>query len=283
ILTKNKIKKYSKINKMKTKIKYIAIILTTIALATAVIFVACKKQNKTPNTDSDVQQFVKMAQEGAIVHNEGLNYIYEKLLETVIQNDVMTVVEDLTIEFIESHPFFQSNINSAIILAKHGIEIIRQNRRDSDTKLWFEESEERLSNGQKTWLLLINDAIDQNEDIDQLIKTLDQIKENVLKEGNDEEIFTTVIAIETGKETLRYWYNHLNEWARFAPEMKRWSWKQMARADLKGVIDGAIGGAIGGALAGGLAGAASGALAGAAGYGVASSASNAIGQLTGWW
>jgi hypothetical protein len=268
---------------MKTKIKYIAIILTTIALATAVIFVACKKQNKTPNTDSDVQQFVKMAQEGAIVHNEGLNYIYEKLLETVIQNDVMTVVEDLTIEFIESHPFFQSNINSAIILAKHGIEIIRQNRRDSDTKLWFEESEERLSNGQKTWLLLINDAIDQNEDIDQLIKTLDQIKENVLKEGNDEEIFTTVIAIETGKETLRYWYNHLNEWARFAPEMKRWSWKQMARADLKGVIDGAIGGAIGGALAGGLAGAASGALAGAAGYGVASSASNAIGQLTGWW
>ncbi|GHV37498.1 hypothetical protein FACS1894178_9270 [Bacteroidia bacterium] len=268
---------------MKTKIKYIAIILTILALATAIIFTACKKTNKTSKTDSDIQQFVKMAQEGATVHNEGLNYIYEKLLETVIQNDVMTVVEDLTIDFVESHPFFQSNINNAIVLAKHGMEIIRQNRRDSDTKLWFEESEERLSNGQKTWLLLINDAINQNDDIDQMINALDRIKENVLKEGNDEEIFTTVIAIETGKASMTYWYNHLNEWARFAPEMQRWSWKQMFRVDLKGAIEGAISGAIVGALGGGLVGAASGALASGAVSGVVASAGNAIGQLTGWW
>ena len=263
--------------KLKFYMKKIIITSTVLLIALiAVLFFACKKDYKEQQADTSKQDFIKLMHEGAIVHNECMAYIYEKLAEDKPETDVLSVVENLSLEFIKSHPFFKSNIDGASKNAKDIFKICR-NTKSTRANLWLDEDDHLLSESQKEWLTLIDNVIKNNDNVDKMCIELDKIEQLVLKNGNDKDQDIVIIAVEIGKESLRYWYLHHTEWEQLTPEdfSKRWfNWNDVAGDDLAC----GIGGAIVGVVVDGV-----GAAAGFVGGAIAGSAANAVSQVWHHW
>jgi len=261
------------------------IIISSVVVAIAiisVIFFACNKEKETSEkqASASAQNFIKLAHEGAVTHNEGLEYVYARLAEIKISENPLAVVENLTLDFIKTHSFFKSDIDAASKAAKTVFDkftYYKKHQTKSSSTLWLEADESLLTTSQKMWLTQVNDVIDQNDDVILMAKSLDKIRDLVIKEGSEQEQYITIIAIEVTKETMDYWYNNYPEWERLLSEKpsKGWSWKDAAKSD----VTGAIGGAIGGALGGGGAGAIPGAIGGAC----ITSACNIVGQAMENW
>jgi len=261
---------------MTKNFKLFTVLLTVALMAGVTIFYACKKEKElAPNTS--VQDFIKRAHKGAVVHNEGLAYVYAKLAEIKPKEEVLKIVEIFTLDFIKTNSFFKSDVEVASKNAKITFELLR-NSKSSRANLWYDDDTNLLSKSQKQWLTFIDDIIKNNNDLNKMISELDKIEKNVIEEGSDEDQFIVIFAVELGKESLTYWYEHHVEWEQLAPEnlSKGWfNWGNCARDDLAGGICGAIGGAIGGGGAGVVPGAIGGALGG--------SAANAISQCWDHW
>jgi len=254
----------------KIYMKKIIIVSTVILIAIiSVIFFACTKDKNEQIVDHSLQDFKKLVHEGAVVHNECMEYIYAKLAEIKPEKDVLTIVEDLTLDFIKSHPFFKSNIENNSENAKTIFKITR-NTRSTRANLWLDEDDHLLSQGQKQWLTLIGDVIKNNDDVEKMCLELNRIEERVIKEGTEEEQYIVIIAVEIGKESLRYWYLHHSVWEQLPPENFRgwFNWGDCAGDDLACGIVGAIGGFVGGGPKGAAAGFVGGAIAGSVGNAV---------------
>jgi hypothetical protein len=65
---------------MKKTYKNIIIVSAIITVISAVIFIACKKTTNEPETDDSMKKFEQLMQQGAAVHNEGLEYAYNELI-----------------------------------------------------------------------------------------------------------------------------------------------------------------------------------------------------------
>jgi len=172
--------KYKQMKKLILGLTAIGIIIA------AVILYACYNEKsdstylETQLRSSEINNFAIKMREGAIVHNEGLEYVYKELI--ILRPDsfeIFKVAELLTIDFINIHPFFESDVNAAINKAVIMFERSRDNSSKSD-KLWFDDDDELLSNSQKTWLTRVNKAIDENSDLSQIIIELEIIKNSVI-------------------------------------------------------------------------------------------------------
>lgn len=115
-----------------------------------------------------------------------------------------------------------------------------------------------------------------------------QISGNTQLSQTEKEILLTCASIE--RYSSYYWSinSNINNWlilrgGNTSQYRSSWSWGSLGKADLKGAIEGGVAGAIiGGSSSLGTLTVPSW-VAGAVSWGGACSASNAIGQLTGWW
>lgn len=275
--------------------KLFAILLTVLLVAVAGIFYACEKDSKEPQAfylcendskgtqlDFSMKDFEKLMREGGVVHNEGLECVYNQLLKTESSKDFMFVSESATIDFIESHPFFQTDVENSSLAANTMFNRL-QNSNPERNNLWYDEDENLLSRSQKEWLTRIDEVINQNDDLGKIIYELDEIKSLVYKEGTQEDQYIVIVAVEVGKASLNYWYENYSKWEELVGSNskagERWfSLKSVGKADIAGAVGGAAGGALAGAMVGGI-GAGPGAAAGAVSVGTASSVANAAGQV----
>jgi hypothetical protein len=227
-----------------------------------------------------MKEFEKLMKKGAAVHNEGLEQIFELLKNKPIE-DFMLVTELGTIDFVNTHSFFELDLKIAAEGVKTAFERFekRRSRKSDNTNLWDDEDEDLLSVSQKEWLMLVDDAIEKTDNINQMVEDLNGVKSRAFIEGSTDDQYIVIVAVEMAKESLSYWEaNHL-EWEKLLPLFEnvpetgsRWfNWREVGKADVAGAVRGAIRGFFASGPAGMLSGAASDAL--------GSSAANAIGQL----
>jgi len=252
--------------------------LLGVSLIAGIIFFACKKIEKgDAQRNASIQEFVKLAQEGAQIHNEALEYVYDELLKMDRDKLSLDVALNVSLDFIKTKSFFQYDLDGVIDAFKK--ESIKAKKTRTDRKnIWHDEDEQLLSNQQKSWLNQIQDIIDTNEDdLSQMAVELDKISDAVIKNGTDEDIIILIVSIEIIKVSMNYWYNHLSEWENLMSDgggAKGKLWEKVKSAavgDFAGGLGGMVGGAITGGLTGALAGgvgAAPGAIIGALGGGV---------------
>jgi hypothetical protein len=136
-------------------------------------------------------------------------------------------------------------------------------------------------------IAMVSAAIDATRNIDDLIAALAAVKASGEYDsipGMPNAIDVAMQIVRGGSSTI---YLPGSGYPPYTPPDKdtvycSFSWGDLGKSDVKGVIAGGVGGAITGSLLPG-AGTLAGAGAGAVGGGVGSSTANAVGQLTGWW
>jgi hypothetical protein len=265
------------------KIKLFAILLATALVAGISIFYACEKGNNKPEMDPAMKNYEKLMQEGAIVHNETMEYVYNELLKAKSVENFMSITEAATNNFVASHPFFQSDINGASDMLNATFKKLKNATKSTNDNLWNDDDEDLLSADQKEWLMRVNDVIDKTNDIKKMDKELDNIKNLAIQNGNEEIQYVVIAAVEIAKASLSYWNENSSKWQKLSPNdfgsKEGWfSWKAVGRDDVSGAIGGAVAGAVVGGMAGG-AGAVPGAASGAVAGGIAGSAASAVGQV----
>jgi hypothetical protein len=121
---------------MKTKIKYIAITLTIIALATAVIFVACKKQNNEYPDDNNTEK-----------------YLYQSVFNNQIPTKGKTVMDEFSMDLLalDTKEVAITNIanNQVSLTIEHGNLFVNGENMDfsnNDYRLTLEDNILKLQN-----------------------------------------------------------------------------------------------------------------------------------------
>jgi 5-bromo-4-chloroindolyl phosphate hydrolysis protein len=189
-----------------------------------------------------VEEFEKLMQEAGIVHNEGLEYVYEELEQRAESiGDIISTIVSSTIRFIKCHPFFQSNLENATELAEIMIEKLK-NTDKSDDCLWNNGEDVSLSDSQKKHLKYKYSKISIYDDVNKIIKVLDTIKHLDFKNGNEEDRYIVIASVEIAKASSSYWEANSSKWKKLFNKFGEWfnKGKKVVISDIDGGILGAF-------------------------------------------
>jgi hypothetical protein len=92
-----------------------------------------------------------------------------------------------------------------------------------------------------------------------------------------DDIYIVIVAVEMAKASMSYWYNNHAKWENLVSAKGGFSWKDVGRADVTGVVNGAVTVGVISAVTGPPGWVAGGA--GIVGAGLAGSVGEAVGQL----
>jgi len=216
-----------------------------------------KEKRGTKNLER-LEEFEKLIREVGIVHNEGLEHIYESLKlkkTTLSKENIIYIIKDSTISFIESHSFFKSDENKELK------EIVYENFRNTDTNDCLGYN---IKNAlQKKYLEYIDKTISMYDDVNVIIRVLDNIRHLDFKNFNMEDRYVVISSVEIAKASISYWNNNYYKWEKLliadeenlqtkkeydlkteGVKNKRkegwFKWKDVGRCDIKGAANGTI-------------------------------------------
>jgi len=216
------------------------IILAFVAMFASIMITGCEKEKEMKNNPilNTVEDFQHQMEMVGIEHNQCMEYIYNAIVKGD-SNYIKDIAYSSAEEYFGNSSLFQEEQGEVISSFKQ-----QYYDRENSQYLWFEETEESLTDNQRSILIAIESIIDEGGNPEIIGRALDIFAANVLETGTLEEQYITIVVTEIAKASLSYWYENEEKWMNiFQQNVKdKWfNWKSVGKEDVKGAVTGAVG------------------------------------------
>ena len=242
---------------------------------------------------ASVKERYETAKQIAVYHSAGLEYVFNvfkkdgKLLQEVVSNKDEKQTAEVVLKVIVSH-VSKSDVSAAL-------ERLSKNFPTQDAGNFKNTT---MPKSVVYFDKVVDNIRDESLYEDAFAKAMDSKEFTAFSEPEQNDI---LLMFAIYADSYQYWTGNLNNWSNLTvsvlppsdkplieSNLKKFSWRNVGKADAAGAIGGAVGGAIGGAIAGSavggvgaIPGAIGGALAGAVSVGAGTSVTYALFQIFG--
>ena len=176
-----------------------------------------------------------------IQHNQGLEKVYNFIVENKIDDKSKSKVVDFILEIAKENSRSDEEFELASKLIKNSF----SNNYSSD-RLYTEDLTEKLSDIDKSYLDKLNDLLNNNyENSDQFTKAVAELENSIdgNKNLNNNDLLVLYTATNTAKYSFQYWERNSEKWTSLNKNestMKRGG-RRIVGADIIGGVAGAAG------------------------------------------
>jgi len=231
---------------MKNNILKLSIAITILGIS----LWACKKE-ETPISTSPIEPSAMQINEYDYIgqkHNEGLEYVYNKLVELkqnktgeLTKEAVVNKCIEYTNQFYNTIKGDEDNDEDAYSLISNNINLPETY---SNVSAYYNSNSNITANTKGYLMQLDNILSDENLSLSVIISQINQLEQNAYSNLSDEEKYVFYSATSTAKHTMTYWYNNIDNWKNlfdFNTEADNTWYGNAARWDVSGAAGGAAG------------------------------------------
>ena len=230
---------------MKTKILKFSLLTAALGIG----LWSCKKEEVTStNPNNFAEPLALMASDYEIIgakHNEGLEYVYDKLVEyksstnaPISKETTFSLSANYVKEFMNDYNMLEDErtLTNNIIntnLVENPIVINTQSKLYSNESDLSDELKQKLDDLN---IIISNSSLELNTII-QNIKNMENVSQTEL---TNEELHILYSATSVAKHSLTYWHDNMNKWKDlFDNNIESW-YGNIGKADIAGAVAGAV-------------------------------------------